>query len=538
MKTEKANARSLWFYLCSSALLLLLGMGLLACSSHTLEADQTDECESSTQEMPEDVSYDPIEIWVTAEPYGAKGDGVTNDRAAIQKAIDDATAAPGGGIVYLDAGKTFCMSNILLRSNVELHFEDGAKILQSSDPSSFVDPLNDFVPRELVLGQYVNPDIAWDAAAFYNFPLIYAKAGTTNVKITGNGIIEMSAGEDPRGMMTMQAIGFDHVDTFVLSDFTLRKYYAYGLKAVSSQNGLFKDLTIDVTGGVIGGTDGIAIVGCSDIRITGCNINSGDDGIDLAYGYQDPRAGVWYTLDNFIPMKNIEIDHNHVTVAWDETKALGFMPWASQYPDQSVVEYSNIFIHDNYFESLGAWTGNWNPETKQFDLNGSMNPMKNIRFENNTIDRIQDNFYTLVISDVYGFNCMLEMQNGDFSSKDIYWVSREDVYSGGKDGYGYLLTTEDSDAALYQGIKLYAKRRYKIEATVKTSGVKARLFVRYQTTGELIASKEVDNIDWTTISFEMFTPYRGNYHVGVEQVDAASGQVWVDDFSCCPEERQ
>jgi polygalacturonase len=39
--------------------------------------------------------------------FGAKGDGVTTDKAAIQAAID-ACAADGGGTVYLPPGKYVC----------------------------------------------------------------------------------------------------------------------------------------------------------------------------------------------------------------------------------------------------------------------------------------------------------------------------------------------------------------------------------------------------------------------------------------------
>ncbi len=42
-------------------------------------------------------------IDVTQPPYNAKGDGKTDDTAAIQKALDD-TAAAGGGIVFLPTG--------------------------------------------------------------------------------------------------------------------------------------------------------------------------------------------------------------------------------------------------------------------------------------------------------------------------------------------------------------------------------------------------------------------------------------------------
>src|SRR6478609_8917090 len=48
---------------------------------------------------------------VTAAPYSARGDGVTNDRLAIQQAIEDASAA-GGGTVLVPAGRTFLSGGI------------------------------------------------------------------------------------------------------------------------------------------------------------------------------------------------------------------------------------------------------------------------------------------------------------------------------------------------------------------------------------------------------------------------------------------
>lgn len=513
----------------------LLSLGLCACGAPGDVNDPPSHAKPESMPevtpTPEEPKPDPIEIWVMDEPYAAKGDGVTDDRAAIQKAIDDAAAAPGGGIVYLNAGKTFCMGNILLRSNVELHFEDGAKILQSSDPMDFVDPLNGFAVKELVFGQYVNPEIEWDAAAYYNYPLIYATKGTENIKVTGKGTIEMSAGEDPRGIMTMQAIGLYEVDGYELSDFTVRKYFAYCIAAVSCRNGLYENLTIDITGGILGGTDGINLTGCQNIRVTGCNVNSGDDGIYMGSSYGDPRAGLWFRLENLRPIQNIEIDHNHVTVAWDATKAFCFIMWGSRYPDQSAVEVSNIYVHDNYFETAGAWLGSWNLETHKFEFDGSCNPMKNIRFENNTIDRFEDSFFALPISDVYGFDCMTEMQNGDFAKKDIYWVSREGGSAGEKDGYGYIDALDQNDAALYEGLKLREGKEYQFTARVMSSGEKVRLFVKDQITGELIASKEFSNTEWKEVSFSFEVPKTGNYHVGVERGEATSGWARIDDVS-------
>ncbi|MFI0265644.1 right-handed parallel beta-helix repeat-containing protein [Streptomyces luteogriseus] len=53
--------------------------------------------------------------WYNVKAYGAKGDDVANDRAAIQAAIDAATAA-GGGVVYLPKG-TYRISSPLLPTN-------------------------------------------------------------------------------------------------------------------------------------------------------------------------------------------------------------------------------------------------------------------------------------------------------------------------------------------------------------------------------------------------------------------------------------
>ena len=48
---------------------------------------------------------DPAAVYLTAQEFGVRGDGTTDDSAAIQAAIDKATATPNGGIVFVPAGR-------------------------------------------------------------------------------------------------------------------------------------------------------------------------------------------------------------------------------------------------------------------------------------------------------------------------------------------------------------------------------------------------------------------------------------------------
>jgi polygalacturonase len=73
--------------------------------------------------------------------YGARGDGIANDGAAIQKAIDTCTQA-GGGMVYLPPGN-FLTGTIVLKSNVTFHLSAGATLWGSRH-------IEDYKPHHLI----------------------------------------------------------------------------------------------------------------------------------------------------------------------------------------------------------------------------------------------------------------------------------------------------------------------------------------------------------------------------------------------------
>jgi hypothetical protein len=106
--------------------------------------------------------------------FGAKGDGQTNDTAAIQAAID-ACHKDKGGTVLVPAG-VFVTGTIELKSNVTLHIATQGKILGSADGRHYHPA--DAIPTS---GEWTMGD--------GNTGLIFA-ANAENITIEGNGTID------------------------------------------------------------------------------------------------------------------------------------------------------------------------------------------------------------------------------------------------------------------------------------------------------------------------------------------------------------
>ena len=103
--------------------------------------------------------------------FGAKPDGKTKNTLFFKKAIK-ACHDSGGGKVIVPKG-TWLTGPIHLKSNINLHLEEGAEILFSTDA-------NDYLPAVFV---------RWAGVECYNYsPLIYAN-GCTNIAVTGSGIL-------------------------------------------------------------------------------------------------------------------------------------------------------------------------------------------------------------------------------------------------------------------------------------------------------------------------------------------------------------
>jgi len=114
----------------------------------------------------------PVSALVSSTPcdpraFGAKGDGVAKDTAAIQAAID-ACAKRGGGTVRLTAG-TYLSAPIVLKSNIAFELDKGATLFGSADRADYP-----------AMNLFHLPDLQ---------PLVSA-ANASNVAIAGEGVID------------------------------------------------------------------------------------------------------------------------------------------------------------------------------------------------------------------------------------------------------------------------------------------------------------------------------------------------------------
>ena len=460
------------------------------------------------------------EINVCSSPFNAAGDGKTDDRKAIQAAIDY-VYKNGGGTVTLDAGRIFMSGGIIIKSGVTLNFGEGAVLQQKKTADGYVKPVGDgyvsYTPRP---GHNFDEKIKWSHYWYKNYPFIFAPEGSHDFKITGSGTVRMAEVDEPEKLIKLCPVGFYRCKNFEISDITITDYHAYAMMPFTSENGLIKNVKINHWSH--GNGDGICLMNCKNIRITGCKMFTGDDSVYIFSSCRDPRRSEWWNSDEPCPSENIEIDNNDLIS--NHCKAFGMILWGLNCEDQEKVEVRNVYVHDNHIETLGNWL--WNPYTDR----AGFPPVTAVRFENNVIDGIEENFFETQISDMTGFPSMRRMINGDFSQGRCFWnmIKNESENSAGvcrEDGnsYGYIDELSLGDAAVFQGVYIESGKPCLFKAQVMSSGDKCRLFIRSQSSGETVACLDFSDTDWCEKELEFSVPESGNYRLGLERGEAKDG---------------
>lgn len=223
--------------------------------------------------------------------WGAKPDGMTLNTGKLQAAIDR-LADTGGGRLYFPPG-CYVTGSLFLRSGVEVYLERGA-LLQGS-----VNPF-DYVP----LGggeQEVRKDNS-------RLALILAE-NADRISLCGEGKIDGRGLEVALAVDSLHHAGlridplynykrmrpnetarpklffFTHCRGVVVEDLELCNSASWGLSFDLCRDVRIRNL--DISNRAYWNNDGIDITDCRNVAITGCRIDSADDGICLKSYHPD-----------------------------------------------------------------------------------------------------------------------------------------------------------------------------------------------------------------------------------------------------------
>jgi polygalacturonase len=193
---------------------------------------------------------------------GAAGDGRRLDTANIQAAVD-ACSRQGGGTVVFPPG-TYLSGTIVLKSGVTLHLDPGAVLLGSTSLADY--PVH--IPK---LRSYTD--------TYTERSLIFAE-GVANVAITGRGVIDgQGAAFEGPYKRRPYLVRFVECRDVAVTGVTLRNSPMWVQHYLACEQVLIHGVT--VRSRVNHNNDGIDIDASRNVRISDCDISSGDDAIVL-----------------------------------------------------------------------------------------------------------------------------------------------------------------------------------------------------------------------------------------------------------------
>lgn len=219
--------------------------------------------------------------------FGAKGDSITLNTEAIQKAIDTCHKA-GGGVVYIKNG-IYKSGTILLKDNVKLHIAKGAKLIGSESPLDFksIDPFVDATGQ--TRGKCLVGALNVKNVGIYGEGTIDGRGKLFKYKEIKQTMSDLNIPEkDRKALMGDRPflIRFVKTENIELKNIHLRQPAAWTVHFYQCK-GILVD-GISIYSHAHRNNDGIDLDSSSDVIIKNSDINSGDDA--MCFKATSPKA--------------------------------------------------------------------------------------------------------------------------------------------------------------------------------------------------------------------------------------------------------
>lgn len=497
-------------------------------------------------------SFELPNFEVSVLDFGAYGDAYHNDTDAIQNALNYVYKNGGGKVIIPGSssvyGRRYIVTNLLIRSNTELHFEDGAVLWQSQVREDY--------PYEVVYGHdaYI-PGVNWTHNMHVSHLPLLQVANSHHVKVTGHGKLRgMDIGSEEGVDMKMRfstgcvdrihiiMLGFFGAEYVECRDFEIVRCNNYHSAFYHCEKVYCANLKYHEAKCLSGDGFGL-IAGTHDVLVNRCFFQSNDDCIVLTSVANDPRGILWWTNAEDIHSGPYDITACYSYLNAGTGKSIAFITWGTNDKIQEKTEICGIRVYGNYIiatNPIGAWHDNPYNGRVPFD-NMEMDdysPVRDVRILHNryegncTLGPIRP---TDFISDC-GINSSSDFENGDFTLGGLAnWTAMRNasdesvktvIYANKEKGC--IDCFEFGDVSLCEGLYLTCGE-YIFDFELMTGVGGALMFAKNMENDEEIFNFHVESVAPKMFSCVINVERDGNYYVGVKNFGSFSENFAIID---------